>query len=424
MGVSEREKSKWERKFLGKKSQPQVHDLERSFFSLFQDQRVKNVFPMLTYNPTTEKNTLVLKVKKNPEIRVEAGGVFSSRSINTGYLGLEYYPFSQRNFKLVGRSYFGRFYGSAMGEIHWGTSSFKRPMVLKLSYIQNRWDYYKSISTFFEDIKPSFVVLNEQVFKLGSVIATGQHHVLQCESMYSHQYDKYYQTNQFLSVDTADQTRFDAWISRIKWQYNDLNRKQYASEGMMLDFAYKYVKGFEQTIPGSTNLLRDTTHQWHDWSVFSIKLIAYQRVSDFLSFGIRFQDLWSSQGAFNNYMASIINSPVFQPTPESATYFLPTFRATHYAAIGGMGVIGITDKLDARLESHWFFSGMQYTDNPDHSTGVNRTITRSVIQSGALVYHSPVGPVSLQVNYYERKAVPWGVAFHFGYILFNDSPRD
>jgi NTE family protein len=44
--------------------------------------------------------------------------------------------------------------------------------------------------------------------------------------------------------------------------------------------------------------------------------------------------------------------------------------------------------------------------------------------SGALVGHTPLGPISLSANYYDKKDEPWSFIFNFGYILFNRSPRD
>jgi NTE family protein len=44
--------------------------------------------------------------------------------------------------------------------------------------------------------------------------------------------------------------------------------------------------------------------------------------------------------------------------------------------------------------------------------------------STSLVYHSPLGPVSLAVNYYDQQDDPWSVLFNFGLILFNRSVRD
>jgi NTE family protein len=39
--------------------------------------------------------------------------------------------------------------------------------------------------------------------------------------------------------------------------------------------------------------------------------------------------------------------------------------------------------------------------------------------SGSFVFHTPVGPVSAGVNYFEKRTPEVSFLFHFGYILFN-----
>jgi NTE family protein len=41
------------------------------------------------------------------------------------------------------------------------------------------------------------------------------------------------------------------------------------------------------------------------------------------------------------------------------------------------------------------------------------------VGNSALVYHTPVGPVSLNFNYYDDKAKRFGVFFHIGYLIYN-----
>jgi NTE family protein len=41
------------------------------------------------------------------------------------------------------------------------------------------------------------------------------------------------------------------------------------------------------------------------------------------------------------------------------------------------------------------------------------------ISTAALVWHTPVGPMSASVNYYDQVKEPFSFLFHFGYIIFN-----
>jgi NTE family protein len=41
------------------------------------------------------------------------------------------------------------------------------------------------------------------------------------------------------------------------------------------------------------------------------------------------------------------------------------------------------------------------------------------IGTAGVVWHTPVGPMSLSVNYYDQVKDPFSLLFHFGYIIFN-----
>ncbi|MBK7287722.1 MAG: hypothetical protein IPI95_11805, partial [Flavobacteriales bacterium] len=67
------------------------------------------------------------------------------------------------------------------------------------------------------------------------------------------------------------------------------------------------------------------------------------------------EGVYSTQPFFQNYTATTIQTPVFQPTPESKTYFLQNYRATHYVAGGVRTIVARgRNKFDLRLEAYVF----------------------------------------------------------------------
>jgi NTE family protein len=43
---------------------------------------------------------------------------------------------------------------------------------------------------------------------------------------------------------------------------------------------------------------------------------------------------------------------------------------------------------------------------------------------GALVYHTPIGPISIGVNFYDKNENSFSFFFHFGYIIYNKKSMD
>lgn len=411
-------------KIMAKDEEPTpLATLKKPYFKIFGDDKISSIFPTAIYKPASSTFRLNLDVKKEKDLLLSFGGNFSSRSINTGFIGLKYNLFGLTSTTFSANSYFGRFYGSVHSHLRWDVSG-ALPLSIQGGFTFNRWDYYKSLSTFFEDVKPSFILLNERFGELSLAIPAGAKGILQVDGIYTHQFDEYYQITNFISTDTADRTEFDAWIGRLSYERNTLNRKQYASSGSYLRIAFKYVSGTEFSIPGSTSEVRDTSKLLHTWYTTKLNYQNYFLQSKRFKAGFLLEGVWSTQDFFNNYIASSIAAPVFQPIPESKTFFIPQYRAHNYAAGGIVAVVPFSKNIDWRMEGYVFrpFGSIERNEfGAAHYVWDNEI---NYIGSAALVYHSPLGPVSLSANYYDMKEEPWSIIFNFGYILFNRSPRD
>jgi NTE family protein len=294
----------------------------------------------------------------------------------------------------------------------------QKPIAFELSFTQNRWDYYKSLTTFFEDVKPSYVLLNEQFGEASWILPAGRKAKFKIDAIYTHQYDSYYQTKNFLSIDTADVTEFNAKIVRFNYVRSTLNRPQYASSGSLIKVVGKGVSGNEYTIPGSTSSNRDTLANGHSWLQMRVYYENYVIDQPRFSFGVKAEVLWSGQKDFQNATATSILSPTPSFFPEFKTFYLPVYRGTSFFTVGISPVLHLAKNVDLRADLYGY--------QPFHATAVpSSDIYRTyTLGSGTLVYHSPIGPVSLSANYYEQKEKPWSILFNLGFIISNSSPRD
>jgi NTE family protein len=420
----EKAQNNYVKKIFGRKNEARpLNDLEVAYFRVFDDDKIKSIFPTTRYNPATEKFTLLLDVRKERDLHVAFGGNFSSRSINTGFVGMHYNFFGKTSATLSANSYFGRFYGSVNTNLRWDFSG-GYPFSVQGGFTFNRWDYYKSLATFFEDVKPSFVLLNERFGNLGVSAPVGNKGVLRAEAIYAVMFDEYYQTSNFLSSDTADRTNFETGILKLLWERSSLNKKQYANKGTFLSLSAKYLLGKETNLPGTTSALRDTLSENHQWLTLRLQYTNYFMSLGKVRLGFNIEGVASTQSLFNNYIASSIMAPSFNPLPESKTFFLPQFRAHNYAAGGLIGVLSLAKNFDLRAEGYVFNPFGRIVPDADNKATYDYTAKQYYVGSAALVFHSPLGPVSFSANYYDKKEVPWSFIFNFGYILFNRSARD
>lgn len=411
-------------KMIGRKNLPvPLSELKAPYFRIFMDDKISSIFPVAGLNKDNDYFNLNFQVKREKDLLVSFGGNFSSRSINSGFLGLRYNVFGRTSATFSANSYFGRFYGSVHGHVRWDISG-QLPFSVQAGFTFNRWDYYKSLATFFEDVKPSYIVLNERFGGLTLRFPAGNKGMLRADAHYAFFFDQYYQTPAFQSTDTADRTDFESTIFRLTWERSSLNRKQYANSGTWLLVSGKFVNGTEVSRPGSTAILRDTTHNFHQWFAGKFEYKNYFAKAGPVTFGLGLRAVLSNQDFFNNYISSVIAAPAFTPIPESSTFFLSNFRAHSWAAAGGEAILNFDKNLELRAECHAFITPQPIVGNTRNQPAYGDEIRQKMMGSAALVFHSPIGPVSLSANYYEFKDQPWSILFNFGYIIYNSSAKE
>jgi len=422
----ERSQRGYVRKLIGRRPGLfSLSEIKEPYFRIFSDQKIQSLYPEAQYKRQQGTYRLLIDVKREKDLFLSFGGNFSSRSINTGFVGLRYHLFGATAATLEANSYFGRFYGSIYAGVRWDISTRKRiPIALQASFTQNRWDFYRSLAFFFEDVKPSFILLNERYGNLSFTLPAGNKGIVRADASSAYLFDEYYQTRQFLSEDTADRTELDAALLRLTWERNTLNRRQYPSKGSFISASVKWVSGVETTLPGSTSEIRDTTHTSHRWVVARFNWQNYFFRKGRVHLGFLVEGVASNMPFFLNYVSSAIISPAFQPIPESRTFFMPQFRAHNYAASGLIFVTELSKNLDFRLEGYGFNAFGRILAGGDGKAVYNYDLKPFYIASSSVVFHSPIGPVSLSANYYDQKDEPWSVLFNFGYLIFNRSARD
>ena len=78
-----------------------------------------------------------------------------------------------------------------------------------------------------------------------------------------------------------------------------------------------------------------------------------------------------------------------------------------------------------RLEGYAYQPFQQITVKDDGGVKYTDAFSaRYYIASLATIYQSPLGPIALNLNYYDRKQNSFTFMFHFGYILFNKKALD
>lgn len=395
-------------------------ELMPEYFRLIDEGFVKNIYPSARYNPGTGYYDLFLDIQKSLNYEAQFGGNFSLGTANIAFLEFRYKYLWTKALHFMINGYFGRFYTSVKADARIDFNS-RVPWFIEANYTYNNFNYFKTASFFFDDKTPTYVIEREYFGNVRIGIPCTNKGKLSLDMTYAFSTDKYYQSNVFSRTDTADQTSFNYLAPALTFELNGLNRKQFASGGARLKLWLSYINGRESMTPGSTSINPLPIVNYHDWFRFSFIYDNYFQRLGPVKLGFYAEGSISNQPLFANYLSSLLYAPAFQPVPESQTFFLPAFRANNYAAAGLKLVLRIYKKIEYRLEGYIFQPYEAILENPQTQTAYygKKFSDRAYMASTAIVYNSPLGPVSLGVNYYDKLPDSFTLNFNFGYIIFN-----
>ncbi|MES2799773.1 MAG: patatin-like phospholipase family protein [Bacteroidota bacterium] len=404
-----------------KKKNPTFNEtkLERRYFRLYATQQIGFMYPNLTLKSDSTYN-LDLDVKKAKDFRLEVGGHFSSRAVNTGFIGLTYNNIGRFASSLHAESYFGKFYGSVKTEIN-----FELPSIFPVStsayFTMNRWDYFRSFATFFEPVKPSFLIQNEMYYgvKFKHPIGNNQKGTIDIRGFNLR--DNYYQTDNFTNQDTTDFTKFDGWSASWEFLQNNLNRKQYATSGHYFQIKFRYVNGIESTTPGSTSPLENFQSKHHAWINVKAEFQSFIVNTKAFHLGLHAKGVFNSQSLFTNYTATLLAMSTFSPTPDAETYFLPEYRSPQHLGAGVNIVFTVMKNFDIRLDGYFYQPFTQLIKNTDGTPAYSQPFKGDAfLASASVIYNSFIGPIRFTANYFPKQEKPLLFQFSYGYVLFNE----
>lgn len=399
-----------------------LEKLKPAYFKMLAEGKIEHIYPKLLYNEDEQAFDLILDVTRANQIIAGLGGAVTSSSVNELFLQLQYNYWRRNSFQVTANSYFGRFYNSAYleGRIDF---PYPKPFFLKAAFVFNKFNYFKTKTYFFEDEDPFFLIEKDNFFLVSGGIPVTNHGILTLEAVSGTNTDEYFQTNFYSRSDTLDKTTLKFFSPAIHYEVNTLNRKAYASSGVRFNASARFVKGSEHYYPGSTaNTKRDARYN-HSWLQLNVSYENfYERIGP-LHLGLYAGVYFSTQRYFSNYTSTLLSARAFQPFAESTILFLPQFRANKYLTVGSKNVYSIRKNLDFRAEAYMFLP-MRAIEQ-DYIT--RKPVRADKIYSYALgtaelVFHSPIGPIGVHLNYYNGESKPWSFFFKFGYLIFNRRP--
>lgn len=424
-GVNSQQKKYVERLFKSDQPTFNLSDIKRGYYKLVADETFESIYPKIVYHSESDSYSFEIVAQPKKSFKIDFGGNISSRPISNVYLGLQYNYLNRKAYTFGANFYSGRFYesGQVSGRIDYPT---RLPLFLSADLTYNHWNYYNTSNIFIENPHPTYIEQADRKIDLKMGLPLNRNARVSVATSFINNSDNYSPNNTFSIGDILDRTVFNGLRASLLFEKYSLNRKQYASSGRNFLLSFNYTTGRENYTPGNIYrseagfIATNVSRHFRDWVHVKISDENYFFHSHTYTLGYLAEAVLSNQPLFSNYYASLLVSPAFYPMQDSNSLFLTNFRATSYLATGLKNVFNLKRNLDFRLEAYLFLPYEKF--EPIGLQGIKYAKALNnwyYAGTAGIVYHTPVGPISLSYNRYDDPAKRNGVILHFGYLIYN-----
>ena len=396
-------------------------ELKTSYFKLIADDHIKSIQPLAYYNRQTGFFDLHLKVEPRKPLDVDFGGHLSTRANTFGFLQANLKAFNKQSYYFSSNLFFGKFYNSFMvgGRLY---APNRNPFYISSYFTLNYWDYFStSTDLIFTDIRPQYIRQTENNVRLEVGIPYTKTGIIDAGISRSTSLDEYYQTKVFNQGDILDETTFKATAIHVRIDKKNYDFRQYPTEGGRKFFNLQYINGTEYFVPGTTSPIQNEVDNNHQFFQITAKYDEYFRIQKSLSLGVMAESVINNKTLFSNYTSTLLSAPHFSPTPNSLSMFNEHFRANQYFALGGKALYLFNPNFHFRSEFYGFFPVQSILSGSDNTANYAQKVFTKAHFMGlaALVYQTRFGPLSAELNFYDKVGQKWFFSVNMGYMLFN-----
>lgn len=407
-----------------KKDTFSFNQAKRGYYRVLSTNAIQSFYPTASLN-SDSLFTLRLQTRPKNVLSVSVGGNISSSSLMQGYVGLSHTHFSRHPWNAAVNIDIGQFFTGA--GLYFRQHVGVRPLFLYevMLNVQN-FDYFSSSQglaiskSLASNIRENeyYVTVN-----MGTPISYNSSILAEFGITGGTNQYVYFPADNYTQYDIEDRTRLSYLTARLKMAQTTLDYNMYPTSGRRRLLEFRYIFSHESHSPGTmfaddagvVNPLKHTL-------LARLNLEDYYDLGRWFSLGYNFDLTVSTQLDLADYTSTMIAMPAYQPTVHSKTLMLGAYRAPVYAGLMITPIIKFTKTFFLQLSGGYFqpyraleetaSGGYQYTDPFPRG---------SFIGNVALVWQSPIGPVSLSCAYYEgAERAKFYPSFNIGFLIFRE----
>lgn len=404
--------------FFGGKHHKQIGlpQVTNAYFRSVTDGKFSDLLPQYLMGEDG-KNTLLLKAQVKKPWVFGVGGWLTSSTHSMLYLTAGYHTLSFNSLNADVNLWIGQSYSAAEGSARFSLAT-ERPSYLQLTGVLSQLKYYDSELLFYQTKTPSFITRNENYAKFSYGMAAGKRSKFVSSIGFSYTSDHYFPTNSGDYADmTKDLSRYQTSMVQALYEYNTLGNQLYPMSGSQFEVSAagaiersKYI-----TAEKARSIEKYTTHYG---ILMDMKWKHFFKLHHNIILGTATEAVATIRPLYQNYVATLVHSPGFAPTPSTQDYFYPAFRSDNYVAAGLIPIWNPVSKIQLRGDIY-AFSPMRDLKAIDTDLCVYDGWFKRVEFIGeiAAVYNFPFSSLAIYANYLSEPHNNWNFGISFG-LLF------
>ena len=398
---------------------------KRGYYRVLSTNAVQSFYPTAVLNRDSLFTLKLQTVPKNV-LSLSVGGNISSSSLMQGYVGLSHTHFSRHPWNAAINLDIGQFF-TGLGLYFRQHVGIKPLFLYEVMLNAQRFDYFGSSQGILISNSLASNIRETEYYatvNMGTPISYSSSILLEFGVTAGvNRYD-YFPADNYTQYDVMDKTYLSYFTARLKMAQSTLDYNMYPSSGRRRLLEFRYVLAYERHFDGTMYATAPSPASQHPVNVFLARLNMedYYDMGRWFSLGYNFDFTVSSPLNLSDYTSTMIAMPAFQPTVHSRTLMLAAYRSPTYAGLTVSPIIKFTKTLFLHLTGGYFqpyrslvqtaAGGYEYSD-PFPKGGF--------VGSIALVWQSPIGPISLSCAYYEKaEKAKWYPSFNIGFLIFRE----
>ena len=415
-GVSEGEKDYIARQFFSSDTTLSLDDVYRGFIRNISTQKLSDLRPQAIYNPTTGLFDLHLTAKSKEGISVGVGAYISSHNNNSLYIGAHYHTLRLNSLDFDAGLYLGQSYqaGALSTRINIGQ---RLPMYLRLNIVSQAHHYNKNSEPFYVINAPTYISNNENYIKLSWGLPVAERAKVEISAGCAYIVDRYLQREIFnFTVPDRDMSKYYTDMLSARIETNWLDNLNYPTKGGFFQASASYVYAKERTLLSSIQNKTDITHNYVQLRASAHYYLPFESP---IAIGLRGEVAYNNNRFCQNYTATIIQAPAFEPTPSTRNLFNTALRANQFIAAGILPIWKITNNLQLRTEFYGFLPIRPiYADKNGNAYYGEAFEEINIMAEASMVYSLPWASLSAYYNYCNISNKQWNFGVTLGVQLF------